>query len=178
MLVFPTEDKLRDGTPVLIRLIRPEDKFALKAAFEKLSPHSNYCRFLTPIGNLSNSQLKYLTEVDNRNHLALCVHDLNFNGIGVTRYIKVKDEPDTAEFAITILDEYQDQGLGTKLLHLLIESAIENGIRKFIGFVLEENTAMLKILKKLGATSSRDEENILRLELDLASVKQQQYLVH
>jgi ribosomal protein S18 acetylase RimI-like enzyme len=170
MLAFPIEDKLRDGTPVEIRMIKPEDKSELNAAFKKLSPHSNYCRFLTPIGNLSKSQLKYLTEVDNKNHLALCVHDLNFNGIGVARYIKVKDESDTAEFAVTILDEYQNQGLGTKLLHLLIDAAIENGIRKFIGFVLVENTAMLKILTKLGATLNRDEGNILRTEMDLYSV--------
>ena len=108
MQSYPIEGKLKDGTPVVIRLIRPEDKFALKEAFEKLSPHSNYCRFLTPIGNLSKSQLKYLTEADQKNHLALCIHDLNYNGIGVARYIKVKDEPETAEFAITILDEYQN----------------------------------------------------------------------
>ena len=176
MLVFPVESKLRDGTPIVIRLIRPDDKLPLKAAFEKLSPHSNYCRFLTPIGNLSKSQLKYLTEVDNKNHLALCVHDLNFNGIGVARYIKVKDEPETAEFAITILDEYQNQGLRTKLFRLLIEAAIENSIRKFIAFVLEENTAMIKILKKLGASINRDEENILRIEVKLTSAKEQLYL--
>ena len=170
MFVFPIKDKLIDGTPIEIRPIRPEDKTELNAAFKKLSPYSNYCRFLTPLGNLSKSQLKYLTEVDNKNHLALCVHDLNFIGIGVARYIKVKDEPNTAEFAITILDEYQNQGLGTKLLHLLIDAAIENGIRKFIGFVLIENTPMLNILNKLGVTLNRDEGNILRAEMDLYSV--------
>jgi RimJ/RimL family protein N-acetyltransferase len=168
MPVFPIENILNDGTPIVIRLIRPEDKDALKAAFKKLSPHSNYCRFLTPIVNLSQSQLKYLTEIDNKNHLALCVHDLVFNGIGVARYIKIKDEPETAEIAITILDEYQNQGLGTKLLHLLIEAAFENGIRKFIGFVLEENSAMLKIINKFGARIQRDERNLLRVEMELS----------
>ena len=174
MLAFPIEDKLMDGTSIEIRLIKPEDKTELNAAFKKLSPYSNYCRFLTPLGNLSKSQLKYLTEVDNKNHLALCVHDLNFNGIGVARYIRLKDEPETAEFAITILDEFQNQGLGTKLLHLLIDAAIETGIRKFIGFVLVENAPMLKILDKLGASLNRDEGNILRAEIDFYSVN----LVH
>jgi ribosomal protein S18 acetylase RimI-like enzyme len=168
MHVFPVESKLKDGTPVVIRLIRPEDKDALKSAFKKLSPHSNYCRFLTPIVNLSQSQLKYLTDVDNKNHLALCVHDLSFNGVGVARYVKIKNEPKTAEIAITILDEYQNQGLGTKLLHLLIEAAFENGIRKFIGFVLEENSVMLEILKKFGGQIQRDEKNILRVVMELS----------
>lgn len=165
---YPIETKLKDGTPIIIRLIQPDDKEGLKAGFKKLSPHSNYCRFLTPIGNLSKSQLKYLTEVDNKNHFALCIHDLNNNGIGVARYIKVQDEPDAAEIAITILDEFQNQGLGTKLLELLIESAIENGIRKFIGFVLEENLAMLKILDKFDAGIKRDRGNVLRIEMKLS----------
>jgi ribosomal protein S18 acetylase RimI-like enzyme len=169
MLAFPIETSLKDGSPIIIRMIRPEDKQELKAGFEKLSPHSNYCRFLTPMGTLSKSNLKYLTEVDNKNHLALCVHDLNLNGIGIARYIRIKDEPEAAEIAITILDKYQNHGLGTKLLHLLIESAIDNGIRKFIGFVLEENGAMLKVLEKFGAKIQRDQENILRVEMELTS---------
>jgi RimJ/RimL family protein N-acetyltransferase len=177
MPAFPIKDKLSDGTLIFIRQICPDDKERLKAGFDKLSPHSNYLRFLTPIGNLSKSQLKYLTEVDQINHIAIGVHDKNLNRIGIARYIKIKDEPDAAEFAIAIIDEHQKKGLGTKLLYLLIESAIENGIQKFIGYVLEENIAMLKIPKKLGATSSWDEENILRTEIDLTSVNNQQDIV-
>ena len=167
MLIFPRNDKLKDGTPIVIRLIRPDDKEALKSAFNELSPHSNFCRFLTPVASLSKAQLKYLTETDNKNHLALCVHNLDFTGIAVARYIKIKDEPNTAEIAITILDDYQNKGLGTKLLRFLIEAATENGIKKFIGFVLEENRVMIKILEKFGAKLMRDEKDVLKAEMNL-----------
>ena len=175
MIKFPTEDKLTDGTPIVIRFIRPDDKERLRTAFKKLSPHSNYLRFLTPVGNLTQSQLKYLTEVDQKTHVAIGAHDKDLNGIGVARYIKIKDEPDTAEFAITIIDEHQNKGLGTKLLQLLIEAAIENGIQKLIGFVLEENTCMLHIINKLEAVINRDEENILRVEIELSTTKQKHF---
>ena len=82
-----------------------------------------------------------MTEIDNKNHLALCAYIVNQDGmfgIGVDRYIRVEEEPETAEFTLTIIDEYQSQGLGTGLLNLLILCAHKNGIRKFIGYMLAE----------------------------------------
>jgi acetyltransferase len=172
MLDYPIEIRLRDGTPVLIRLLNQDDKEELKIGFEKLSAESKYLRFFVPISSLSNSQLKQLTEIDSENHLALCAYILGQDGmfgIGVARYIRAEDEPETAEFALTIIDEYQSQGLGTELLNLLIQCARKNGIRKFIGYMLVENSTMLKILKHLGAQIRREDGQIQRVDLILSS---------
>ena len=172
MFDYPIEIRLRDGTPVLIRLLNQDDKEELKIGFEKLSAKSKYRRFFVPISSLSNSQLKHLTEMDNKNHLALCAYIANQDGmfgIGVARYIRVEEEPETAEFALTIIDEYQSQGLGTELLNLLIHCARKNGIRKFIGYMLAENSSMLKILKHLGAQIRREDGPIQRVDLRLSS---------
>jgi len=169
---YPNEIKLKDGTPVLIRLLCQDDKEELKIGFEKLSAKSKYCRFFVPISSLSNSQLKQLTEMDNKNHLALCAYIVGQNGmfgIGVARYFRVEEEPETAEFALTIIDEYQSQGLGTELLNLLIHCARKNGIRKFIGYMLAENRSMLKILNHLGAQIRREDGPIQRVDLILSS---------
>ncbi|MDH3838454.1 MAG: GNAT family N-acetyltransferase [Desulfobacteraceae bacterium] len=173
------EIRLRDRTPVLIRLLNQDDKEELKIGFEKLSTKSKYRRFFVPISSLSNSQLKHLTEIDNKNHLALCAYIVGQDGmfgIGVARYFRVEDEPKTAEdepktaeFALTIIDEYQSQGLGTELLNLLIQCARKNGIRKFIGYMLAENSSMLKILKHLGAQIRREDGPIQRVDLILSS---------
>ncbi len=75
------------------------------------------------MSSLSNSQLNQLTEIDNKNHLALCAYVSSQDGmfgIGVARYVRVKDEPEAAEFALTIIDAYQSQGLGTELLNLFM----------------------------------------------------------
>ena len=169
---YPIEIRLKDGTPVLIRLLCQDDKEELKIGFEKLSPKSKYCRFLVPMSSLSKSQLKQLTEMDNKNHLALCAYVVSQDGmfgIGVARYIRLKDEPESAEFALTIIDAYQGRGLGTELLNLLIHSARKNGIRKFIGYMLAENSSMLKILKHLGAQIRREDGPIQRVDLILSS---------
>lgn len=172
MFDCPIEIRLRDETPVLIRLLNQDDKEELKIGFEKLSTKSKYRRFFVPISSLSNSQLKQLTEMDNKNHLALCAYIVNQDGmfgIGVARYIRVEEEPETAEFALTIIDEYQSQGLGTELLNLLIHCARKYGIRKFIGYMLAENSSMLKILKHLGAQIRREDGPIQRVDLILSS---------
>ena len=172
MFDYPIEIRLRDGTPVLIRLLNQDDKEELKIGFEKLSAKSKYRRFFVPISSLSNSQLKHLTEIDNKNHLALCTYIVGQNGmfgIGVARYFRVEEEHETAEFALTIIDEYQSQGLGTELLNLLIHCARKNGIRKFIGYMLAENSSMLKILKHLGAQIRREDGPIQRVDLRLSS---------
>ncbi len=169
---YPIEIRLKDGTPVLIRLLCEDDKEELKIGFEKLSAKSKYCRFFVPVSSLSNNQLKQLTEMDNKNHLALCAYVASQDdmfGIGVARYIRVEDEPEAAEFALTIIDAYQDRGLGTELLNLLIHSARKNGIRKFIGYMLAENSSMLKILKHFGAQIRREDGSIQRVDLILSS---------
>ena len=69
--VFPIETRLKDGTNVLIRLLKADDRDDLRAGFDKLSEHSRCLRFLRPLKELSENQLQYLTDIDNRNHLAI-----------------------------------------------------------------------------------------------------------
>jgi GNAT superfamily N-acetyltransferase len=174
MSYYPVEYFLKDGTAVFIRLLTKDDKEGLKTGFGKLSVHSQYCRFFSPIGHLSQSQLDYLTEIDNINHLALCVgiddadNTDHPTGIGIGRYIRSKENPASAEIAITVIDEYQNLGLGTKLLELLIEAALRNGINTFTGDVLKENEPMLEILKKYNCVFNREEGLITKVELSLS----------
>jgi hypothetical protein len=81
MFDCPIEIRLRDEIPVLIRLLNQDDKEELKIGFEKLSTKSKYRRFFVPISSLSNSQLKQLTEIDNKNHLALCAYIVYQDGM-------------------------------------------------------------------------------------------------
>jgi len=63
--------RLLDGTRVLVRPIRPDDKPLLREGFERLSNESRLRRFMAPITELDEEQLHYLTEVDFVNHFAL-----------------------------------------------------------------------------------------------------------
>lgn len=145
--------RLRDGTRATLRPIRASDKKLLLEGFERLSPRSRYTRFLTPKQKLTNRELRYLTEVDGVDHFALVAltHPPfgKEEGIGVGRFVRLADEPDVAEPAITVADDQQAKGLGTILLHRLSDAAWERGVRHFRCELLAENMRMRELLAEV-----------------------------
>jgi GNAT superfamily N-acetyltransferase len=171
MTKYPVKINLKDGTPLIVRPLRPDDKEGLSDGFQKLSDKSKFYRFLSPPGRLSEKQLKYLTEIDYKNHMAIGAHThdpQNIYGVGVARYIRLQDEPGIAEFAITIIDEFQGKGLGAIFLDYLILEAKKNGFLKLVGYVLEENRPMIALLERRNAKRQRTEGQLFRFELDLS----------
>jgi RimJ/RimL family protein N-acetyltransferase len=133
-----------------VRPIEPDDKDALTSAFAHLSEQSRYQRFMAPIVELSESQLRYLTEIDHRDHEALIAFDAESgDGVGVARYVRL-DDRSRAEAAITVIDEWQGRGLGTGLCQLLAERARAEGIDCFTALLLAENEQMHDVLASLG----------------------------
>jgi RimJ/RimL family protein N-acetyltransferase len=160
---------LADGTPVLVRPIRPEDKALLAAGFDRLSDESRYRRFMAPVTELSEEQLTKLTEIDYVNHFAWIAlrADRPEEGMGVARYVRVEEEPTVAEAAVTVLDDYQGRGLGTLLLALLAVAARAAGIERFRAYVLEENAPMIAMLEGMGATIEFDSPGVMRADMPL-----------
>ena len=98
-----------------MRRIEPDDRDAVQGAFARLSEQSRYQRFMSAINELSESQLRYLTEVDHHDHEALIAFDREGGlGVGVGRYVRL-DDGTSAEAAVTVVDEWQGRGLGTAL---------------------------------------------------------------
>jgi len=151
---YQEEGQLRDGSPVALRPIRPEDKDALRQGLARMSPHSRYLRFFTSKESLSSAELRYLTEVDGRDHFALVAGRTAEHGpgtgLGVARFIRLRDQPDVAEFALAVVDEAQGQGLGGLLLQRLAAAAAERGVHWFRCEVLAENRPMEKLLRDVG----------------------------
>ena len=162
------ELELNDQSWVKIRPIRPNDKEGLLAGFERLSEDSRYKRFLTPMDTLTSSQLRYLTEVDHRDHEALIACDLDGNIVGVGRYVR---EPgsDRSEAAVTVADDWQGRGLGTALTRILAARATEEGIRTFTALLLARNEDMRGLLDAVGhvEVTSQDGEAV-EVEVPLA----------
>jgi RimJ/RimL family protein N-acetyltransferase len=155
--------------PLVVRPIEPDDKGALAAAFERLSPQSRYRRFLTPQERLSDADLRYLTEVDHHDHEALVAFDpRTAEGVGVARYVRDPERPDSAEVAVAVADEWQGRGVGTELLHRLADRAREEGIARFTALVLAENEAVRHLLDDLGAVRVVDAaQGCVELAVDL-----------
>jgi hypothetical protein len=70
--------------------------------------------------------------------------------VGVARFVRDSQNPDSAEVAVTVLDPWQNQGLGTVLLQRLAHRASEEDIRYFHGNVLTENQAALELMRGIG----------------------------
>ena len=147
-----TPATLRDGSTVLIRQVRGTDAPLLADGFARLSARSRQLRFLGPKKMLSAAELRYLTDVDHHDHEAIgALSPAEGRGVGVARYIRDADDPEAAEIAVTIADDWQGRGLGTELLVRLSDRARQAGIGRFTATVSADNVAMPRLLWKMGA---------------------------
>ena len=169
--------ELRDGHVALVAPLYPDDRHRYLKGFEKVSAESLYTRFLSPVERLTESQLRYLLDVDHRDHEALlAVDEESGDAVGVGRFVRSAETADTAEAAVIVIDEWQGIGLGKALCRLLAERARELGIAKFEALLLVENEAMMALLSSLGPvrTVSQDGATIaVEVELPQAGIGEQ-----
>jgi RimJ/RimL family protein N-acetyltransferase len=164
---------LPDGTRILLRPIEAGDKARISAALARLSQETIRRRFLAAKPSFSTSELRYLTEVDGRNHLALVavLADDPEALVGVARCVRLPDSPDTAEFAIVVADAYQGRRLGTLLARELAGAARAVGIRRFAATMLSDNEAVRRLMATISAhlELERLEGGVREVVVDLAA---------
>jgi RimJ/RimL family protein N-acetyltransferase len=143
---------LRDGSSVMINPVRSADAPLLADGFERLSARSRMTRFLSPKKQLSARELRYFTDVDHHDHEALgAVSVADGRGVGVARYVRDADDPQAAEIAVTIVDEWQGRGLGTLLLTRLTRRARQEGITRFTALVADGNEPVMRLLRRVSS---------------------------
>jgi len=143
---------LRDGSSARVRLLRPSDRERLRDGLSRLSPESRYLRFFTTKDHLTDAELRYLTEVDGENHVAIGASRIDDEGVeteglGIGRFVRLADEPRVAEPALAVVDDAQGLGLGRLLLLRLIYAAEERGVDVFRCDFLAVNSGMQHLLR-------------------------------
>lgn len=127
---------LKNGTEVLIRAVRADDKNRFSEAFRNLETESIYTRFFSYKKTLTGEEFKAATEVDFENVLALVVtigEGKSETIIGGGRYV-VFDAPNkvrSAEVAFTVEEDYRGQGIASLLLRKLASIARKKGLSQF-----------------------------------------------
>ncbi len=154
---FIVDAVLRDGGVVRIRPIVPDDRERLYELFKGMGQKSRYFRFFQEKEDLTPKELEYFTNVDYENRMAF-VALLDEKIIGVGRYDRDENEPDSAEVAFAIVDAHQSRGIGTQLLQLMTAYARTHGIVGFKALVLPENVQMIRMFRHSGYKIERTME--------------------
>ncbi len=163
---IPFDTQLKDGIAVHIRAIGPDDRHLLTEGFENLSSESRFMRFLGAHSALSEAELDAFTAPNNLEHFAIGAMD-GRTPVATARFVVLND-PRSAEFAITIIDDYQAKGLGTVLLRALADVARAQGITEFLALVHSENLSMRNLLTRFGAKRIRMDGSEQEMRLDLS----------
>ena len=145
-----------DGRLFLIRPIRPSDAADLQDGLRQLSQETIQRRFLGPKPRFSAAELRYLTEVDGRDHIAFVAVDVADHSRLIAVARTVRTDADTAEMALVVGDPWQGLGLGRALAALLAKAARAQGITRISGTMLAGNGPALRLMKGFGSQIDHD----------------------
>ncbi len=162
-------EQLRDGRPLEIRALRPNDEAHMLAAVDRTDPESLRRRFFVTRRGFSEKEKAFFMNIDFVNHVALVAEIDEGAGreiIGGGRYIVTA--PGEAEVAFVVVDAYQGQGIGSLLTRHLVGLARAAGLKQLAADVLPENVAMRKVLDKFGFRAARSvDPQVVHLTLPL-----------
>jgi GNAT superfamily N-acetyltransferase len=154
-------ETLANGTAVIVRAIRKEDAGIERDFIVNLSPEARRMRFLGQINEPSDALIKSLTDLDFSHDMALIAtveHQGKPVEIGVSRYATGEDRS-VGEFAVAVADDWQHRGLGTLLMHRLIEVARARGMKRLFSVDDPENEKMRDLARDLGMQRHFDADN-------------------
>jgi acetyltransferase len=177
---YPTQyvshEELRDGTPVTIRPIRPEDEPLMVKFHEGLSEESVYMRYFHMMNltqRTAHERLTRICYIDYDREMALVAEHTDPDTgereiLGVSRLSRRGASPDEAEFSVLVSDRFQRRGVGTLLVGRILDVGRAEGLRRITAEILFDNHPMQDISRQLGFHLRRDtEEMVVKADLDL-----------
>ncbi|MGH7792003.1 MAG: GNAT family N-acetyltransferase, partial [Thermodesulfobacteriota bacterium] len=142
---YETHWRLKDGTSVLLRPIKPEDEGMMSELFNTFSEKTILYRFFQILKAMSHERLVHYTQIDYDREMAIVGVEKKLGKehlIGVGR-LTYYPNLETSEFSIVLGDPWQGKGLGKKLLEMCIGIAKEKGGKVLWGNIMTENEKMI-----------------------------------
>jgi acetyltransferase len=148
---------MKDGTPVTLRPIRPEDEPLMVKFHEALSERSVFLRYfqLSKLSQrVAHDRLRRICFLDYDREIAIVAdHTVPDTGeheiLAIGRLSKLHGRS-AAEVALLVRDQYQHRGLGIELLRRLIQVARDEHLDSVQAYMLRENIEMRGLIEKLG----------------------------
>ncbi|WP_440222725.1 GNAT family N-acetyltransferase [Dokdonella sp. MW10] len=159
----------RDGRPLVLRPIRPDDVDALRRAFSRMTPEQVRMRVFHALNELPEPVARYMCNADPEKTAAFVVTDADGGEIRAEARVHFDPVSATAEFGIAVDPAFIGQGLGLALMLELVDASRARGMLGMWGDVLVENTPMLALTDRLAfaRTPTPGDPGVLRLTLDL-----------
>ena len=161
--------KMKDGTEVALRPIKPEDEHAVSAMLSSLSPETIRSRFFSPVRHIPREMLVRFCNIDYEREMALVAELRDGEGkriIGISRLI-IDPDLKGGEHAVLVHDAFQGKGLGYKLVDMIIGFAQDKGLNEIYGVVLKENERMLRVAKEMGFVHKSIPDGLMEVRLKL-----------
>jgi GNAT superfamily N-acetyltransferase len=160
--------ELRDGATLTVRPLDSGDGDLLREGYERLSEESRYRRFFTSTPELSDAQVASLLAVDHHDHEALvAIEPERGAAAAVARFVRSAADPEVAEAAIVVADDWQGRGLGRVMLERLVARARAEGVCRFSALVQAENRRAQDLMAALGETTWHHDGSTVELDIEL-----------
>ncbi len=145
----------KEENRIWVRRLMPKDGPFLVSVFDHMTPESRYRRFHQTLDNVSTSRVRQeaenIAQADpqtNRGLLALANHpEEGLVPVGAVRIVELN--PQEVELAISIRDDFQNQGIGTQLVKLIAYEARVLGYKRIVANIQNDNVAIINVFNKL-----------------------------
>ncbi|MBN1800409.1 MAG: GNAT family N-acetyltransferase [Candidatus Lokiarchaeota archaeon] len=147
---YETSLTLKSGKKILVRPIKTTDERMLQELYYSLDSKDRYYRFFTPVKDFRHKKIQYNLTIDYATNMVLVCEYSEENKkeiIAIGGFFKI-EQPNIAEIAFTVHDEWRNEGITTFLMHYLVKIARELSYKALSGSILLENKAMLHIINK------------------------------
>jgi acyl-CoA hydrolase/GNAT superfamily N-acetyltransferase len=144
--------RLKDGTAVRFRPIKPSDEEQMRQLFYRFSDEAVYYRYFGHVKAMPHAKMQQYVNVDWSNTMSivgLVESDDKSRVIAEARYIIERERP-YAEVVFVVDEAYQGQGIATYMFRMLVRLARERGVQGFTADVLFSNLGMMKVFRNGG----------------------------
>jgi len=148
---YITQWTLKNGSPVTLRPIKPEDEALLRELYCSLSEETMRLRFFQVFKEVPHKTLMRYCNIDYDREMAI-VAEMQKERKSIIGVALLTLEPGgkCGEFAVLVGDQWQGLGLGSKLLDCIIEVGKDMGLKTVYGYVISENRRMIDMCTKKG----------------------------
>ena len=166
---FETHKRLRDGTKVVLRSIKPEDEMMWLEMFRSFSDKSVWNRFFNVIHETPHEFRIRYCDIDYDKEIAIIAEvqeEDEKKMLGVVRFTFYSDMK-KGELAFIVVDRWQNRGLGTMMVEHMISILKQKKVETVYSFILPNNYGSIRFLKRLNFAMDYSDSEQVKAVLEL-----------